>query len=161
MKSILRSILLLSLLVSTAHAASGDVEKLAGAVPVELSEAVSGGLWKNNGATGYYRAMVITPGPGGQTNVVVQLLSVEKPEAAPKLTKTVVIKEIADQKISSAFLAMDSDKDNEMTLIVTAYGSGTDQDTAMQFKFDGAGNYQVQQVAPEEAPAERDPAVKN
>jgi hypothetical protein len=56
---------------------------------------------------------------------------------------------------------MDAEKDNEMTLIVTAYGSGTDQDTATQFKFDGKGNYQVQKVAPEEAPAERDPAVKN
>jgi hypothetical protein len=151
----------LNLLVASAHAAPGDVEKLAAAIPVELSEMVSGGLWKDGAAAGYYRAMVITPGPGGQTNVVVQLLAVEKPDAAPKVTKTIVLKEVADQKISSAFLAMDSEKDNEMTLIVTAYGTGTDQDTAMQFKFDGKGGYQVQKVAPEEAPAERDPAVKN
>jgi hypothetical protein len=91
--------------------------------------------------------MVIAPAESAPVAVVVQLLALESEQAVPQLVATVPITEIAGQAFTSAVLAMDAEIDNEMTLIVTAFGSGTDQDTALEFKFDGAGNYAVVPVA--------------
>jgi hypothetical protein len=159
----IRCVLLLSLLMPVSGAAfADDLEQLASTVPTDVTEVVSGGVWTDDGTTGYYRAMVITPGASRQVaNVVVQMLAVEKSDATPKLKKSVVIKEVADQKIGNAFLAMDAENENEMTLVVTAYGSGTEQDTAFHVKFDAKGGYQLLPGAAEEAPADSDPAAKN
>jgi hypothetical protein len=123
--------------------AADKAAAVAAAVPVAVSEIVSGGTWSENGKTGFYRAMVITPGESAPVAVVVQLLALESEQAVPQLVATVPITEFAGQAFTSAVLAMDAEIDNEMTLIVTAFGSGTDQDTALEFKFDGAGNYAV------------------
>jgi hypothetical protein len=155
-----RCVLLLSLLMPARAAFADDLEQIAASVPIDITEVVSGGLWNNDGASGFYRAMVVAAAPGRPVaNVVVQMFAVEK-ETPPKLKKSVTIKEIAEQKIPSAFLAMDAENENEMTLVVTAYGTGTDQDTAMQFKFDAKGDYEVLPGGGEEAPAEEDPATK-
>jgi hypothetical protein len=127
--------------------AADKAAAVAAAVPVEVSEIVSGGTWSENGKTGFYRAMVIAPAESAPVAVVVQLLALESEQAVPQLVATVPITEIAGQAFTSAVLAMDAEIDNEMTLIVTAFGSGTDQDTALEFKFDGAGNYAVVPVA--------------
>jgi hypothetical protein len=86
---------------------------------------------------------------------------VEKGSAPAKVVKTVPIKEVAAQGFTSAFLAMDAENENEMTLIVTAYGSGTDQDTSLQFKFDSKGDYKVVPgpSGADEPPADTDPAT--
>jgi hypothetical protein len=158
-----RSVLAVLLTVSLPVAGfANEPEKVAASVPLEVTELVSGGVWNDDGHSGYYRAMVVSPGAAGEVaNVVVQMLAMEKTDAAPKLAKSIVLKEIAEQKIANAFLAMDAENENEMTLVVTAYGAGTDQDTAIQFKFDAKGNYKIMPGGPEEAPAERDPATKN
>jgi hypothetical protein len=160
MRLTFRCVLLLSLLMPAPAAFADDVDQLAASVPIDITEVVSGGLWNNDGASGFYRAMVVAAAPDRPVaNVVVQMFAVEK-ETPPKQKKSITIKEIAEQKIPSAFLAMDAENENEMTLVVTAYGSGTDQDTAMQFKFDAKGDYVVLPGAGEEAPAEEDPATK-
>lgn len=142
-------------------ARAADAVSTASAVPLEVPEMVSGGAWSDGGLTGAYRAMVVMPAAAGPANVVVQLITIEKGDTPPKVVKTVPIKEVAAQSFSSAFLAMDAENENEMTLIVTAYGSGTDQDTSMQFKFDAKGNYKVLPGPGDEPPADSDPATKN
>lgn len=151
--------LLLSPLTAQRSAAS-DATALAAAVPVEVSEVVTGGNWSEGASSGFYRAMVIIPAARAQAQVVVQLLAVDQDSDLPKVVKTVPIKEMAEQGYANAFLAMDAETENEMTLIVTAYDSGTDQDTSMHFKFDGKGGYQLQPAPDEEAPAEEAPAPK-
>jgi hypothetical protein len=162
MKLTMRCVLLLSLLMPVSAAAAADeLEQIAASVPADVTEMVSGGVWTNDGASGYYRAMVITPGPSRPVaNVVVQLLAVDKADTPPKVQKSIVIKEVADQKIANAFLAMDAENENEMTLVVTAYGTGNDQDTTIHLKFDAKGGYQVLPGGAEEEPAEADPATK-
>ena len=163
MKTSLRYAFVLSALVAAPltpiSARAADVLSIAASVPLEVPEMVSGGAWSDGGATGAYRAMVVMPAASGPANVVVQLVSLDKGNAPPKVVKTVSIKEVTAQGFSSAFLAMDAENENEMTLIVTAYGSGTDQDTSMQFKFDGKGNYEVMPSPGEEPPADVDPAT--
>jgi hypothetical protein len=138
--------------------AAEDSEKLAAAVPAEVSEVVSGGTWSQGGTSGVYRAIVV--GDGQQANIIVQMLSLESAAAIPKVVKSVVIKEVADKKLANAFLAMDAETENEMTLIVTAYGAGADQDTSMHVKFNGTGTYEILPTPGEEAPAGAGPDKK-
>ncbi len=145
-----------------AVSAAEDTEKLAASVPAEVSEVVSGGTWSEGGTNGVYRAIVVaTPaGDGQQANIVVQMLSLESATAVPKVVKSVLIKEVAEKKLANAFLAMDAETDNEMTLIVTAYGAGADQDTSMHVKFNGKGTYEILPTPGEEAPTEAAPDKK-
>lgn len=138
--------------------AAEDTEKLAAAVPPEVTEVVSGGTWSENGTSGVYRAIVV--GDGQQANIIVQMLSLESAAAIPKVVKSVLIKEVAEKKLANAFLAMDAETDNEMTLIVTAYGAGADQDTSMHVKFNGTGTYEILPTPGEDAPAEAAPDKK-
>ena len=131
--------------------AAEEPEKLAAAVPVEVSEVVSGGTWSTGATNGIYRAMVV--GDGQQANIIVQLLALETAPATPKVVKSVAIKEVAEKKLANAFLAMDAEKENEMTLIVTSYGGGSDQDTSMHVKFNSAGAYEILPGPGEEPPA--------
>lgn len=150
--------------VALAHpvSAAEGPEQLVAAVPAEVSEVVSGGRWSEGATNGVYRAMVVsTPTSGAaQANVVVQLLAVEGATSVPKVVKTMIIKEVADKKLANAFLAMDAETDNEMTLIVTAYGAGTDQDTSVHVKFNGSGAYEILPAPGEDAPSPARPEKK-
>lgn len=130
--------------------AMADSEKLAAAVPVEVSEVVTGGTWSDGAANGIYRAMVV--GDGQRANIVVQMLATEAAPAAPKVVKSIAIKEVAEKKVPNAFLAMDAEKENEMTLIVTSYGGGADQDISMYVKFHSTGAYEILPAPGEEPP---------
>lgn len=142
--------------------AAEETEKLAAAVPAEVSEVVSGGTWSAGGTSGVYRAIVVATsgGNGQQANIIVQMLSLESATAVPKVIKSVLIKEVAEKKLANAFLAMDAETENEMTLIVTAYGAGADQDTSMHVKFNGAGAYEILPAPGEEAPIDAGPDKK-
>jgi hypothetical protein len=166
MKTSIRAILLpafiLTALIPPMRAHGQDAAAIAGTLPVEVSEVVSGGTWSDGANNGLYRALVVIPASSGvQAHVFVQLLALQKDSPGAKLVKTVPIKEVSEQSFSTAFLAMDAETENEMTLIVTGYGSGTDQDTTMQFKFDGQGNYQPVSALREETPVEGPAPQKN
>ena len=156
--SLYRALIVITCALSFSASAAEDTEKLAAAVPAEVSEVVSGGTWSANGTSGVYRAIVV--GDGQQANIIVQMLSMESATAIPKLVKSVLIKEVAEKKLANAFLAMDAETDNEMTLIVTAYGAGADQDTSMHVKFNGTGTYEILRTPGEEAPADAGPEKK-
>ena len=132
-------------------ASAEEPEKLAAAVPVEVSEVVSGGTWSEGAASGTYRAMVVASGQ--QANIVVQMLAADAGSTAVKVVKSVAIKELTEKKLPNAYLAMDAETENGITLIVTSYGGGSDQDTALHVKFDSAGAYRILSAPGEEPPA--------
>ena len=153
MKSQLRTALLMAFLIGGIPTAQAqDALGIAGNVPTEVSEVVSGGNWSRGDARGFFRAIAITKQTGDTTQaaVVVQLLAVDKAGAAPKVTKTVLIKEVAEKKLSSAFLAMNAETDNELTLIITSYDQEKDQETALQLNLDSGGKYEIVTSATEE-----------
>jgi len=130
-----------------------DAGKSAAQVPADVSEVVSGGNWSEGETSGVFRAVVVTTvnGQSSQARVIVQMLAFEKGNPLPKVTKTVPIKEVEDKKLPNAFLAMDVENDNELTLIITSYDAEKDQDTSMLVKFDGTGKYEIV-PAPKEEP---------
>ncbi len=150
-------ILTLGLGLSGAPAFAQDPLKSASAVPTDVSEIVSGGNWSEGDNSGVFRAIVVTTTSGdtSQARVVVQMLSFEKSSPAPKITKSIAIKELDEKKLPNAFLAMDVENDNEMTLIITSYDAEKDQDTSMMVKFDSTGKYEIL-PPPKEEPAEED-----
>jgi len=146
-------------LAAAVPATAQDALKSAAAVPTDVSEVVSGGNWSEGDNSGVFRAIVVTntDGQSSQARVVVQMLAFEKANPLPKVAKTIVVKEVEEKKLPNAFLAMDVENDNELTLIITSYDAEKDQDTSMQVKFDSAGKYQVLPPAKEE-PANDDTA---
>jgi hypothetical protein len=146
-------------LVTAAPAGAQDALKSAASVPTDVSEIVSGGNWSEGESSGVFRAIVVTntDGQSSQARVVVQMLAFEKGGALPKVAKTIVVKEIEEKKLPNAFLAMDVENDNELTLIITSYDAEKDQDTSMMVKFDSSGKYEVLPPAKEE-PASDDTA---
>jgi hypothetical protein len=126
-------------------AVAQEALKSVAAVPTDISEIVSGGSWSEGDNSGVFRALVVTTSDGqaSQARVVVQMLAFEKASPAPKVVKTIAIKEVEEKKLPNAFLAMDVENDNELTLIITSYDAEKDQDTSMMVKFDSTGKYQI------------------
>ena len=145
----------LALGVLAAPCFAQDVMKSASQVPTDVSEIVSGGNWSEGDNSGVFRAIVVTTTDGqtSQARVVVQMLSFDKSSPLPKIAKALPIKEVEDKKLPNAFLAMDVENDNEMTLIITSYDAEKDQDTSMMVKFDATGKYEIV-PAPKEEPAD-------
>ena len=129
-----------------------DAAKSAGQVPTDVSEVVSGGNWSEGDNSGVFRAVVVTTtvDQKSQARVVVQMLAFEKGNPLPKITKTISVKEVEEKKLPNAFLAMDVENDNELTLIITSYDAEKDQDTSMMVKFDSVGKYEIVPPAKDE-----------
>jgi hypothetical protein len=143
----------------SAPAIAQDALKTAGQVPTDVSEVVSGGNWSEGDNSGVFRAIVVTntDGQASQARVVVQMLTFEKGSPLPKIAKTIPVKEVEEKKLPNAFLAMDVENDNELTLIITSYDAEKDQDTSMMVKFDGSGKYEIVPPAKDEEPAAAEP----
>lgn len=134
----------LLLLTLPGSAQAQDATKVAGQVPPEVSEVVSGGSWTQGDASGSFRAIVVNTSEGGQSqaHVIVQWVQSGK-DAAPKVTKSSVVKEIKEKKLQNAFLAMDTENENELTVIVTSYDAKKDEDISMLVKLSAAGSYEI------------------
>jgi hypothetical protein len=145
----------------SAAAFAQDALKTAAQVPTDISEIVSGGNWSEGDNSGVFRAIVVTTADGqtSQARVVVQMLAFEKGSTLPKIAKTIPIKEVEEKKLPNAFLAMDVENDNELTLIITSYDAEKDQDTSMMVKLDNAGKYEIAPPAKEE-PASAKPKAE-
>jgi hypothetical protein len=142
-------------LAATAPGHAQDAVKSAAQVPTDVSEVVSGGNWSEGEASGVFRAVVVTTteGQASKARVVVQMLAFEKGNPLPKIAKTIPVKEVEEKKLPNAFLAMDVENDNELTLIITSYDAEKDQDTSMMVKFDGGGKYEIVQAAKDDSGA--------
>jgi|EndMetStandDraft_9_1072997.scaffolds.fasta_scaffold11739_3 hypothetical protein len=132
-----------------------DAAKSAGQVPTDVSEVVSGGNWSEGDSSGVFRAVVVTNTDGqvSQARVIVQMLTFEKGNPLPKIAKTIPVKEVEERKLPNAFLAMDVENDNELTLIITSYDAEKDQDTSMMVKFNSSGKYEIVTAAKDDSSA--------
>lgn len=160
MKSLMRTVCVMAFLAGGAgFAQAQDALSVANSVPTEITEVVSGGNWSQGETTGTFRAVAVTKQNGDttQASVIVQMLSTEKGSNVSKVVKSIAVKEVTDKKLSNAFLAMDVENDNELTLIITSYDSDKDQDASLLVKFDNTGKYEIV-TTPKEEPAKSDPA---
>jgi hypothetical protein len=158
MKSLMRTACVMALLAGGAgFAQAEEAAAVADKVPTEITEVVSGGNWSQGETTGTFRAIAVTKqnGDATQANVIVQMLSSDKGSSVQKVVKSVAVKEVTERKLANAFLAMDVENDNELTLIITSYDSEKDQDASLLVKFDNTGKYEIV-TAPKDQPAKTD-----
>jgi hypothetical protein len=152
-----------ALLVLTAGAPvrADDAEKFAGQIPSEVTEVVTGGTWAEGDTTGVFRGIVVTSPAGkdaSQASVIVQWLAMDKSGAAGKVVKSVAVKEVSEKKLQNAFLALDAENENELTLIITSYDAQKDEDASMQVKFNAKGQYEIMPTPKEEPATKEEPA---
>ncbi len=78
-----------------------------------------------------------------KAEVFIQWISYENGKANAKIVKTVSVKEFNEKQLRHAFLAMDTLKDNEMTLLVTSYDENRDKDVSVSVKATVPGKYET------------------
>lgn len=152
-------------------AQASDNSAMVDGLPAQIPEILTGGSWKNGDIGGVYRAVVVmsesratgiaeqareaTTGsaadaatvaaattPVRKAEVYIQWIANSGAEAA-KIVKTVSIKEFNEKELRHAFLAMNTLKDNEVTLLVTSYDEAKDKDVSISVKATTPGNYET------------------
>jgi hypothetical protein len=136
-----------------------DAEKLAAAVPAEISEVATAGTWTDGTKTGVFRAIVATTPSGGTTmaQLTVQLLSLSEDGTQASVAKTIFVKKIAERKLPNAFLAVEEDStENELTWRLTSYDASTDTDTSVLVTVNAKGEIEVKDAPKEDNPGASD-----
>lgn len=159
--------LMLVSLCAVSTMARADSTDVVSSLPAQIPEIVTGGSWKNGDIGGVYRAVVVlskadhkktgllskasadqtaaAPEPIQQerkAEVFIQWIAYENGKATSKIVKTVSVKEFNEKQLRHAFLAMDTLKDNEMTLLVTSYDENKDKDVSVSVKATTPGIYE-------------------
>ncbi len=154
--------------VASTSTAKADGSDIANSLPAQIPEILTGGSWTNGSVGGVYRAVVVMskaqaskpdlsaksqtvaattdeqkPVVERKAEVFIQWISHEKGKASAKIYKTVSIREFNEKQLRHAFLAMNTLKDNEMTLLVTSYDEGSDKDIQVSVKATSPGNYET------------------
>jgi hypothetical protein len=145
-KTILRAAaILLSLAAPAATGALADDTKLVEAVAPEVAEVATGGSWSVDKQGGFYRAIVVMTGDQKSfgAHVYLQWLAFSEGSPIPAVVKTVPIKEINDQGLANASIALEGEegKDNEVTVVVSSYDLDADKDITLFVKAGQPGNY--------------------
>ncbi len=155
------SLAVLALGLSLSAAQAQEPEKLALAVPPEVSEIATAGTWSEGEQTGVFRAVILTTPANTttQAHLVVQLLSLSDDGTEAKVAKTVYVKKISDRNLPNAFLAVEEDStENEITWRLTSYDATSDTDTGVLVTVNAKGEAQVKDAPEAEDPAEEKPA---
>lgn len=163
------SLMLLSI-CTFANMAKADGSDVVSSLPAQIPEIVTGGKWKNGDIGGVYRAVVVlskpTPkksgllakaskvssagvanNPATERKAEVFIQWIANGKTTSKIVKTVSIKEFNEKQLRHAFLAMDTLKDNEMTLLVTSYDENKDKDVSISVKATLPGKYESTKTA--------------
>ncbi|MCP4936369.1 MAG: hypothetical protein GY927_19740 [bacterium] len=160
--------LLLAPVLAGSSIAKADSSDIANSLPAQIPEILTGGSWSNGSVGGVYRAVVVIsksleqktnlaaksrkvssttdknkPATERKAEVFIQWISHENGKANAKIVKTVSIREFNEKQLRHAFLAMDTLKDNEMTLLVTSYDEGSDKDISISVKATTPGKYEA------------------
>jgi mevalonate kinase len=148
--------LMLAFLAPCSTISKADSSDLVSALPAQIPEILTGGNWSNGDIGGVYRAVVVLskadgrkttpvntpPAAERKAEVFIQWIAYENGKATAKIVKTVSIKEFNEKQLRHAFLAMDTLKDNEMTLLVTSYDETADKDISVSVKATVPGKYE-------------------
>lgn len=147
--------IIISLAAPAATTALADDAKLINGVAPEVAEVATGGSWSADKQGGFYRAIVLMTGDQKSfgAKVYLQWLAFTESSPIPAIVKTVPIKEINDQGLANASIALEGEegKDNEVTIVVSSYDLEEDKDITLFVKAGQPGTYAM--VA---APAKRD-----
>ena len=162
--------LLLAPVLAGSSIAKADSSDIANSLPAQIPEILTGGSWSNGSVGGVYRAVVVIskaqeqksglveksqkisstsgnteskPSTERKAEVFIQWISHVNGKANAKIVKTVSIREFNEKQLRHAFLAMDTLKDNEMTLLVTSYDEGRDKDVTVSVKATTPGKYET------------------
>ena len=152
--------------LSVARAENGNSNDLVSSLPAQIPEILTGGSWTNGSVGGVYRAVVVLSKSKNSKSALLNKAVANKPstvenstagerkaevfiqwiaygtgKATAKIVKTVSIKEFNEKQLRHAFLAMDTLKDNEMTLLVTSYDENSDKDVSISVKATTPGQY--------------------
>ena len=144
--------------VALSPAKAQDAEKLALAIPPEVTEVATAGTWSDADVSGVFRATVLTVAAGDSTqaHLVLQLMAVSPDGNTSKVYKTVAVQKIADKKLPNAFLAVEEDgTENEVTWRVTSYDSNSNADIGALVTINAKGEVEVK-----DAPKEEDTAAQ-
>jgi hypothetical protein len=162
MNSLLRSACVITFLAAASLVHAADAAKIVETIPTEVTEVVSGGSWSEGDTSGEFRAITVTEQVGSttQASVIVQMLAIDKASSTRKVIKTVPLKEVNDKKLESAFLTMNVESDNELTLNITSYDTEKDQDTELTVKFASTGKYEIVATPKDEGAAASQDDVK-
>jgi hypothetical protein len=125
--------------------AAAQALEMAKTIPVQLAEATSGGVWTEGEKTGVYRVMtlVVADGEATATHVIAQWLQLEEGKPEPTVVETVAIKEVNDQNLQGAFVALETEKDNEASVVVSSYDPIEDDDISINVRLTTPGKYEI------------------
>ena len=154
--------LMLAPFIASTTIAKADSSDLVSSLPAQIPEILTGGSWTNGSVGGVYRAVVVLSKNSTQkpdlfskatlnrsksserkAEVFIQWIAYDGSKATSKIVKTVSIKEFNEKQLRHAFLAMDTLKDNEMTLLVTSYDESKDKDVSISVKATAPGKYET------------------
>jgi hypothetical protein len=141
-------------------AVAEDAGKLVDQVAPEISEVTSGGHWSADGKGGFYRAFRVMAGEkGGTAEVYLQWVSFG--DGKPVVVKSLPIKEVNDQKLGNASIAIggEDDKESETAIFISSYDIDEDKDISLYVKATTPGTYTMEKAPPEgEGAGESGPA---
>jgi hypothetical protein len=165
LKTILRATaMLVSLAAPVVTSALADDAKLIDAVAPEVAEVATGGSWSADKQGGFYRAIVLMTGDQKSfgAHIYLQWLAFTETSPIPAIIKTVPIKEINDQGLANASIALEGEegKDNEVTVVVSSYDLDEDKDISLFVKAGQPGTYAMVKAPPkgagDDAPAKKE-----
>jgi hypothetical protein len=165
LKTILRAVaMLVSLAAPAVTNALADDAKLIDAVAPEVAEVATGGSWSADKQGGFYRAIVLMTGDQKSfgAHIYLQWLAFTETSPIPAIIKTVPIKEINDQGLANASIALEGEegKDNEVTVVVSSYDLDEDKDISLFVKAGQPGTYAMVKAPPkgadDDAPAKKE-----
>lgn len=163
LKTILRAAAVLVSLAVPAGGALADDAKLIEGVAPEVAEVATGGSWSADKQGGFYRAIVLMTGDQKTfgAHIYLQWLAFTETSPIPAIIKTVPIKEINDQGLANASIALEGEegKDNEVTVVVSSYDLEEDKDITLFVKAGQPGTYAMA-AAPAKGAGDDAPAKK-
>ncbi len=136
-----------------------EPEKLALAVPTEVTEVATAGTWGAGDLSGVFRAVVLTvpAGDATQAHLVIQLMAVSADGTTQRVHKTVLVPQISAKKFPIAFVAVEDDAtENEVTWRVTSYDANANTDLGSLVTINAGGGLTVKDAPKEDAPAAPD-----
>ena len=150
--TILRTAAILALMAIPWSQAFAQEDRLVEAVPAEVAEIISGGSWSADNKGGFYRAMVLMSGDQKSfgAHVYLQWLAFGDEGPVPKVVATVAVKEINEQKLDNASIAIEGEEgaENTITLVVNSYDFDEDEDINLFVKATLPGKYTMVKEPP-------------
>lgn len=129
--------------------AARSANDIAASVPLDVSEVATGGGWTDGGKTGVYRTIVVVSGSNDapKAHVVVQWIGMKAEGGPTELVKSVDLKDVADAGLTNASVALEAEREDEVTIVVTSYDSDA-KPSVLAFKATKPGDVAKTELPP-------------